>query len=121
MQMVDRTKGCRVLYTDTDSVVFRHPKGVNPIPEGEFLGEMSREYADFRIDRFVAAGPKQWGLEMVDKKLGEKKWVLKLRGITLDHGYTYLIIKFKKTLFRQREEHSIQHLRKNGQGFWAGQ
>jgi hypothetical protein len=97
MQQVERTEGCNVLYTDTDSVVFSSPIGVNPIAEGEFLGEMSREYANFRIERFAAAGPKQWGMEMINRKTGEKKWVLKLRGITLDYGkkITFFILKIQ--------------------------
>ena len=97
MQQVENAGDCSLLYTDTDSVVFKHPKNMCPLPEGEFLGEMSREYADFHLDRFVAAGPKQWGLEMTHRKTGEKKWILKLRGITLDYG---MDIFFIITLFQ---------------------
>ena len=39
-------------------VIFKHPRGVNPLPEGKYLGEMSREYEDYRILEFVAAGAK---------------------------------------------------------------
>jgi len=39
-------------------VIFKHPKGMNPIPEGRFIGEMTREYDDYGIKEFVAGGPK---------------------------------------------------------------
>jgi hypothetical protein len=43
---------------DTDSVLFKHPKGENVLSEGQFLGEMTREYSEFNIVEFVAGGPK---------------------------------------------------------------
>jgi hypothetical protein len=33
-----------------------HPTGVNPIPEGSLLGEMTREYSSDEIVEFVSAG-----------------------------------------------------------------
>lgn len=58
VRKVEETPGCALLYVDTDSVIFKHPKGVHPISEGEFLGEMAREFPDCKIDEFCAAGPK---------------------------------------------------------------
>jgi hypothetical protein len=100
MNLVQNTPGCEILYTgifalsslfplfpsDTDSIILSHPRGACPISEGSFLGEMSREYPDYRILEFVGAGPKQYALKMEhrDKQRGELKFVLKIRGITID-------------------------------------
>jgi DNA polymerase elongation subunit (family B) len=50
--------GCTVLYTDTDSVMFKHPRNVAILESGRYLGEMSEEYCGFEIEKFIAAGPK---------------------------------------------------------------
>lgn len=50
--------GCELLYVDTDSVIFKHPKGVKPIKDGIYLGEMTKEHADYDIKEFVSGGPK---------------------------------------------------------------
>uniref|UniRef100_A0A914HHD2 DNA-directed DNA polymerase n=1 Tax=Globodera rostochiensis TaxID=31243 RepID=A0A914HHD2_GLORO len=49
MEQVYRTEGCKLLYCDTDSLIFTHPKGLCPLKEGKFLGEMTREYAESDI------------------------------------------------------------------------
>jgi len=41
---------------DTDSIVFSHPKDVEPIKNGNYLGEMMREYKDFVILEFYSGG-----------------------------------------------------------------
>jgi hypothetical protein len=58
LRKVERSPDCTILYVDTDSVLFKHPKGVQILTEGQFLGEMSREYVDFEIKEFIAGGPK---------------------------------------------------------------
>jgi hypothetical protein len=58
LRRVERTEGCTILYVDTDSVIFKHPKGMEVLKEGQFLGEMTREYADYIIVEFIAGGPK---------------------------------------------------------------
>jgi hypothetical protein len=40
--------------------MFKHPRGQRILPEGKFLGEMTREYADKDILEFVAGGPKYY-------------------------------------------------------------
>jgi len=45
---------------------------------------MSREYGDYEIEEFCSAGAKQYGMKMRHRISGELKYVLKLRGITLD-------------------------------------
>uniref|UniRef100_A0A915DQ17 DNA-directed DNA polymerase n=1 Tax=Ditylenchus dipsaci TaxID=166011 RepID=A0A915DQ17_9BILA len=54
MRQVDDAPGCRLLYTDTDSVIYEHPDGQNPLTTGEHLGEMSMEYTDYAIEDYVS-------------------------------------------------------------------
>ena len=58
LNMVIESPGCTPLYADTDSVMVKFPKGKCPIPEGDFLGDMCREYGNYVILKFRAAGPK---------------------------------------------------------------
>jgi DNA polymerase elongation subunit (family B) len=50
--------GCTILYTDTDSVMFKHPRNTTILQSGRYLGEMSEEYSGFEIEKFISAGPK---------------------------------------------------------------
>jgi hypothetical protein len=84
MRQVDVAPGATLLYTDTDSVIYVYT-GRNPITPGQFLGDMSAEYEDFRILEFACAGAKQYGLKLRNKRTLRIKHVLKIRGITLDY------------------------------------
>jgi hypothetical protein len=53
-----KQSGCTVLYTDTDSVMFKHPRNIGILQSGRYLGEMSEEYCGYEIEKFLAAGPK---------------------------------------------------------------
>ena len=53
-----KDKRCTLLYADTDSLIIKHPKGVKPIEDGMYLGEMTKEYPDYDIKEFISAGPK---------------------------------------------------------------
>jgi hypothetical protein len=55
-------------------VLFKHPKGITVIPEGKYLGEMTREYNEFKIVEFIAGGPKYF-----------KKFILIITIIFLDN------------------------------------
>jgi Zn-finger nucleic acid-binding protein len=106
MKMVQFSPGCSVIYTDTDSVMFSCPRGKNPIPEGSFLGEMSREYPEYELTEIVCAGPKQYALKMQQKTNGEIKYLLRCRGITLDHHNSSKLTfdKFKKLVLAAYSE-----------------
>ena len=70
----------RVLYFDTDSVIFTTRPGQLRIPLGDFLGEMTNELDDGdSITEFTSAGPKNYGY-----KTRQGKVCCKVRGFTLN-------------------------------------
>uniref|UniRef100_A0A183C555 DNA-directed DNA polymerase n=1 Tax=Globodera pallida TaxID=36090 RepID=A0A183C555_GLOPA len=103
MEQVYRAKGCKLLYCDTDSLIFTHPRGVCPLKEGKFLGEMTREYADSDILEFVAAGPKQYSLKLRRKSDGHIWEKTKIRGISLDSSNRVCYEEFKKMVLDYAE------------------
>ena len=50
--------GDRVLYHDTDSIIYEHQPNNYNIPEGRFLGEWECETGGVPITHFVSTGPK---------------------------------------------------------------
>ena len=72
--------GERVLYYDTDSVIYRQLPGQPSIPIGDFLGDMTNELdGDDHIAEFVSGGVKNYGYRT---KTGKKE--CKVRGFTLN-------------------------------------
>ena len=72
--------GERVLYYDTDSVIYVSKLG-EPEPEtGVYLGELTDELDGDYITTFVSGGPKNYGYE-----LSSGKTCCKIRGITLNY------------------------------------
>ena len=73
----------RVLYYDTDSVIYVHkPNKSNP-PLGNYLGDLTDELNGDYITSFVSGGPKNYAY-----RTKKGKTETKIRGITLDHGAT---------------------------------
>lgn len=56
------TLGDKVLYYDTDSVIYRHPKNTPTLTRGDYLGELTNELNDDDryITEFVSTGPKSY-------------------------------------------------------------
>ena len=80
----------RVLYFDTDSIIYVHkPDKWNP-EIGDRLGELTDEVPDARIVKFVGMGPKNYGYEYVEKD-GKRKSMCKVKGLTLDYNTSQLI------------------------------
>jgi hypothetical protein len=52
--------GDRVLYCDTDSVVFTCSQGQWQPPLGDFLGDLTDEVPNNQITKFVTGGPKNY-------------------------------------------------------------
>ena len=81
---IEDHKEGRVLYFDTDSVVFIEKDG-DPIVEcGDYLGQLTDEIPDgFICDTFVTLGPKNYGYEIFNESTGERKATIKVKGIKL--------------------------------------
>ena len=71
----------RVLYYDTDSVVYVHEPGKPDPPLGDYLGDLTDELPPGdHITTFISGGPKNYGYIT---NTGEA--ILKIRGITLTY------------------------------------
>ena len=73
----------RVLYYDTDSVIYVHEPGKPEPPLGDYLGDLTDELDGDYITSFTACGPKNYAYET-----NSNKSVTKVRGITLDYATT---------------------------------
>lgn len=79
----------RVLYFDTDSVVYTYTDGQTMAPRGNFLGDFESELPpdDYTIE-FVAAGPKNYAYTTL-----KGKQCCKVRGFTLnERGSVFYIL-----------------------------
>jgi hypothetical protein len=71
----------RVLYFDTDSVIFISKVGLEEPTLGDYLGDFTSEVpSGCKIVRFCSGGPKNYGYELDN---GEK--IMKVRGISLNY------------------------------------
>ena len=71
----------RVLYYDTDSVIYLHQPGKPDPPLGDYLGELTDELVPGdHITTFISGGPKNYAYVTNN---GEA--ILKIRGITLNY------------------------------------
>ena len=69
----------RVLYMDTDSVIYLNRPGDSyTVPLGDYLGCMTDELDGSHIVEYVSCGPKQYAYKTADKKT-----CVKIRGFTL--------------------------------------
>ena len=62
MKNVVEQPGCRLYYTDTDSLVISHPRGKCPVQIGNMLGELTDELEGKEILEFHCGGNKQYSL-----------------------------------------------------------
>jgi hypothetical protein len=81
--------GERVLYMDTDSVIYYEPRGQPILKTGDYLGELTDEVAGYgrgaEIERYVSIGPKSYCLDIkIPGK--ENAAVRKLKGVTLKYN-----------------------------------
>ena len=74
----------RVLYYDTDSVIYVHRPGEPDPPLGDYLGDLTNELkGDDYITSFVSGGPKNYAYQTKNGKS-----VTKIRGFTRDYAST---------------------------------
>lgn len=78
----------RVLYFDTDSVIFVDWPGAISPQVGDFLGDLTDEMAEYGpgsyIDTFVSGGPKNYAYQVRVAGGEDRKTVCKVKGITLN-------------------------------------
>ena len=73
----------RVLYYDTDSVIYVHKRDEPDPPLGNYLGDLTDELNGDYITSFVSGGPKNYAYRTKNGKTDTK-----IRGITLDYAAT---------------------------------
>lgn len=87
--------GERVLYCDTDSIIYVSRPGEALIKCGDYLGEMTSELTEYgpnaTIALFCSAGPKSYGY-LVNCPDTMREWVVvKVKGITLNYRASQII------------------------------
>ena len=82
--------GKRVLYHDTDSIIYEHSPHDYNIPLGRYLGEWEDETGGLPITKFVSTGPKCYSY-VVRKPDGSVKSCTKAKGLTLNSHNAKLI------------------------------
>ena len=81
MEQVDSIGHDRLLYFDTDSIIFVRKPGDPEIETGDFLGDLTDELPPgARCTRFVSGGPKNYGYEYKQTD-GTSKTVIKTKGM----------------------------------------
>jgi hypothetical protein len=79
--------GRRVLYHDTDSVVYVYDPEQYNIPLSDVLGEWSEEdISKEGIEKFIAIGPKSYGIKTVSGKT-----MIKVKGLSVKHSLRGLV------------------------------
>ena len=78
----------RVLYYDTDSVIFIDKEGAPKVQTGNFLGDMTDELRDYGegsyIEEFCSGGSKNYAYRVFEGASGNYSTICKVRGITLN-------------------------------------
>lgn len=79
----------RVLYFDTDSIIFVDWPGAISPPVGDFLGDLTDELAEYGpgsfIDSFVSGGPKNYAYRVRVGGSNVTRTVCKVKGISLNY------------------------------------
>ncbi|XP_023312382.1 uncharacterized protein LOC111692561 [Anoplophora glabripennis] len=87
--------GDRVLYYDTDSVIYVTKDEEYDVPTGEFLGDMTDELEGYGpesyISEFVSGGPKNYTYKVFSTRDNEEKVVCKVKGISLNYSASRLV------------------------------
>lgn len=84
----------RVLYYDTDSVIFKAKENEYKPSCGQFLGQLTNEIPNGFINEFVCLGPKNYCYSVVNEKSDQVEYVLKIKGLRLNTD-TLKIVNFE--------------------------
>ena len=108
IERIESVREGRVLYFDTDSVVFIEQDGDPEIKCGDYLGELTDEIPEGHIcDTFVSLGPKNYGYDIVNVETRQRRGILKVKGIKLTSSALDLI--------------SVQQMTSMAEAYIAGQ
>ena len=107
--------GERVMYCDTDSVVFTSGHGEWDPPLGDFLGDLTDEAPNNQITKFVTGGPKNYAYCLAKPNRKGQTSICKVRGITLNFKNSIDInfSSLKRLVTGQRAASSIKVIDKN--------
>lgn len=72
----------RLLYCDTDSVIYSTKKHEESLPLGNYLGQLTNEIPSGYMVEFVCSGPKCYAFKVVDKR-HRNYTVVKCKGFSL--------------------------------------
>ncbi|KAG5861794.1 hypothetical protein JTB14_003485 [Gonioctena quinquepunctata] len=108
----------RVLYYDTDGVIYISRDGEWDVPTGDFLGEMTDELDSYGagsyITEFVSGGPKNYAYTVYSPTKNEYNQVCKVKGFMLNYQAIQLVnFDSMKRMILNTEEPSIPILSKN--------
>jgi hypothetical protein len=73
----------RVLYHDTDSIIYIHKHGCANPKTGRYLGDLCDELDDNTIKRFVSTGPKSYAYELCKPMADGTREVCKFKGVRI--------------------------------------
>uniref|UniRef100_A0A914QLQ6 DNA-directed DNA polymerase n=1 Tax=Panagrolaimus davidi TaxID=227884 RepID=A0A914QLQ6_9BILA len=110
MDKVINTPYAYMIYTDTDSLLFETLEDVEILQTGNYLGDLTDEVGpNEEIIEVVIGGNKQYGYVLRNKETGELRYILKIRGITLDAKTCTKLHyeKFKKMVLEYSEDDVI--------------
>lgn len=82
--------GERVLYYDTDSVIFISRPGLPDLPTGDFLGDLTDELQEYGsnsyITEFASGGPKNYSYKVRCPLTNDEHVVCKVKGIRINYA-----------------------------------
>ena len=85
----------RVLYYDTDSVIYISKPNDLDIPTGQFVGDMTNELESYGPDSyitdFVSGGPKNYSFKIYSTYSKKDEIVCKVKGISLNYAASKVI------------------------------
>ncbi|XP_018578028.1 uncharacterized protein LOC108916298 [Anoplophora glabripennis] len=87
--------GKRVLYYDTDSIIFTYAEEEYEPPVGKFVGDLTDELESYGsgsyITEFASGGPKNYAYKIFSTKDQEEKIVCKVKGISLTYAASQIV------------------------------
>ena len=104
IEEIESSRRGRVLYCDTDSVIYVAREGEPTLITGKFLGELTDEFGEGQMCReAVFLGPKCYALQVIDP-CGGVTSIKKVKGITFDSSVEDIVdFEQLKSLIRNKE------------------